>query len=328
MHRPSPFLLSSLWLLLFTACGFHVTKAAEPAPAERAAALLAALADSFEAPAWRSAVCSVPRRVEQSPGQIYNAGLAPVWVVDVSTKQGPGGYLMWEDSPEAPLVDFAWDAPAVQSLPNPGKGALIQNVPNQQQFPVPGNLASEVASGCVPTAGANLIGFWALKSFPAWAGPSVNSLAGPDLRLITQRLRSLLRMQEIPDKDGFTDNGMTLSGAFPADLREGLRKDAAEHGIPLQTGLDVFSIETLKRETAAGRPVLLSCLVRLPQKPRLSWGHEVTGIGWVEVEGRFFAGVRDNFFPCKDSGTTRWIGVGQMQSLLWVVPQSGPIRPE
>jgi hypothetical protein len=135
-------------------------------------------------------------------------------------------------------------------------------------------------------------------------------------------------MQEIPDKDGFTDNGMPLSGAFPADLEECLRQDAAELGIPLETSLHRFSAAALRRETSEGRPVLLSCLVRLPQKPHLSWGHEVTGTGWVEIEGGFFAGVRDNFLPSKSGQITRWIAEGQFQSLLRVVPRPDLIRSE
>ncbi len=313
-------------LLLLSVYSLQVAPAQEPAPAQRAAALVAALADSFEPPAWRGIACSPPRRVEQSPGQIYNSGLAPVWVVEVSSTEGACGYLMWEDSAAAPLVDFALDTPESQCLPKPGKGALLRNVPNQQQFPVQGSSAPEIASGCVPTAGANLVGFWASKGLQSWAGANAPSGSAPDLRLITSRLRGRLRMLEIPDRDGFTENGMPLSGAYPADLREGLQKDAAAHGIPLETALERFSGDALKRETAAGRPVLLSCLVRLPQKPRLSWGHEVTGTGWVEVEGRFFAGVRDNFLPSKSGETTRWIGEGQMQTLLRAAPQPGSIR--
>jgi hypothetical protein len=121
---------------------------------------------------------------------------------------------------------------------------------------------------------------------------------------------------------------MPLSGAFPADLREALALDAAAYRIPLETTLERFSANSLKQETGEGRPVLLSCLVRLPQRPRLAWGHEVTGTGWVEVEGRLFAGVRDNFLPSKSGETTRWIGEVQMQTLLRAVPQTGSIRPD
>jgi hypothetical protein len=248
--------------------------------------------------------------------------------MEVTTPVGTNGYLMWEDSPEALLVDFAWDAPEAQCLPKSGKGALVRNVPNQQQFPVQGNLVPEVASGCVPTAGANLVGFWAHKGLQRWTGTPAAQGIATDLRQITNRIRSRLQMQEIPDKDGFTENGMPLSGAFPADLREALQLDAAAHGIPLETALERFSGSSLKRETAEGRPVLLSCLVRLPQKPRLSWGHEVIGTGWVEIEGRLFAGVRDNFLPSKSGETTRWIGEVQMQTLLRAEPQTDLIRPD
>ncbi len=315
-------------LLLFATAAFCAEPLAEPDPTQRAAALVAALADTFEPPAWRGLTCSTPRRVEQSPGQIYQSGLGPVWVMEVAASGGNQGYLMWEASPEAVLVDFAWDAPEAQCLPKPGKGALVRNVPNQQQFPIPGTLAPEVASGCVPTAAANLIGFWVPKGLQRWTGAPAVPGTALDLRPIANRIRSRLRMQEIPDKDGFTENGMPLSGAFPADLREALALDAAAHGIPLETTLERFSANSLKQETKEGRPVLLSCLVRLPQRPRLAWGHEVTGTGWVEVEGRLFAGVRDNFLPSKSGETTRWIGEVQMQTLLRAVPQTGSIRPD
>jgi hypothetical protein len=235
---------------------------------------------------------------------------------------------MWEDSPESPLVDFAWDAPERTCLPKLGAGALVRNVPNQQQFPVHGDSAPKIASGCVPTAGANLIGFWIAKGFQGWSGANRPSDGPPDLQRITQRLRERLRMQEIPDRDGFTENGMPLSGAFPADLRDGLEKDAVAHGIPLTTSLERFSAESLKRETTEGRPVLLSCLVRLPQKPSLSWGHEVVGTGWVEIEGRLFIGVRDNFLPSKSGETTRWIETGHVQTLLRTAPKPAPIATE
>jgi hypothetical protein len=327
LTRALPFAL--LWLV--STPGIHGVQATETPPDQRAADFVAALSQAFEPPAWREALIAPPLRVEQSPGQIYNAGLAPVWKADVTTPQGAQGYLMWEDSPEAPLVDFAWDAPEGRALPKTGKGGLVREVPNQQQFPVPGTAAPEVASGCVPTAGANLIGFWVRHGFSQWAGDARPENRPSDLRAITTRLRSLLAMREIPDKDGFTENGMPLSGAFPADLEAGLQADAAAHGLALETRLERFSIESLRQETAAGRPVLLSCLVRLPQKPHLSWGHEVTGTGWVEVGGRFFAGVRDNFYPSQSGETTRWLGMGQMQSLLRVAPKraaAGPFRTE
>lgn len=311
-----------LWLLLLD------LKAEDAPPDRRAAFLLSALAEAFEPPAWRNVTISALRRVEQNPGQIYNAGLAPVWVVEVSAPPGREGYLMWEDSPGAPLVDFAWDAPEGEGLPKPGSGALLPGVPNQQQFPVPGQLASEVASGCVPTAAANLIGFWVGKGLRRWREAKEDTPRTPDLPLLTRRIRDRLRMQEIPDKDGFTENGMPLSGAFPADLQEALRRDAAERGITLETSLQRFSPEVLRRETAAVRPVLLSCLVRVPQKPQLAWGHEVTGTGWVEIAGGFFAGVRDNFLPSKSGATTRWIGAEQMQTLLRVAPSPESIRPD
>jgi hypothetical protein len=302
--------------------------AEETEPAQRATALVSALAETFKPPAWRNVTFSAPRRIEQTPGQIYRSGLAPVWFTAVTAPNGASGYLMWEDSPASPLIDFAWDAPERDCLPKLDAGTLVPNVPNQQQFPVPGNSAPQVASGCVPTAGANLIGFWTAKGFPSWMGTSRDSESPPLLQRITRRLRERLHMQEIPDRDGFTETGMPLSGAFPGDLKEALEKDAASHGILLTTALERFSGDSLKRETAQGRPVLLSCMVRLPQKPSLSWGHEVVGTGWVEIKGLLFVGVRDNFLPSKSGETTRWIESRHMQSLLRAAPQPVPIPTE
>jgi hypothetical protein len=319
--------LSRFAVLLFCASLWKAPARGNPQD-ERSSALVAALTAAFEPPAWRQVSCSPPRKIDQNPGQIYNAGLAPVWVVEVESKNGGRGYLMWEDVPGFPLVDFAWDAPESVCLPRPGKGALVPQVPNQQQFPVPGLTSPSVASGCVPTAASNLVGYWALRGQPQWAGKNDAPGQAPNLRMITNRLRKRLRMQEIPDKDGFTDNGMPLSGAFPTELKEGLLQDATDHGVLLETSLQKFSPSTMRQETAAGRPVLLSCLVRLPQKPWLSWGHEVTGSGWVEIEGRFFAGVRDNFLPSKSGETTRWISEVQIQTLLRAEPRNGSIRTE
>jgi hypothetical protein len=324
LRQPLPLLLAALFVFALQ----PTPLAQEASPDRRAASLLSALAEAFEPPAWREVTASAPHRVEQNPGQIYNAGLAPVWMVHVTAPSGRHGYLMWEESAGAPLVDFAWDAEEKESLPKPDRGALVRGVPNQQQFPVPGTLAPEVASGCVPTAAANLMGFWAGKGLPRWAETGDGTARVPNLPLLTRRIREKLRMQEIPDRDGFTENGMPLSGAFPSDLQEGLRQDAAERGVSLETALQRFSPDALRRETAAGRPVLLSCLVRVPQKPQLSWGHEVTGTGWVEVDGGFFAGVRDNFLPSMSGETTRWIAAGQVQTLLRVAPKAAQIRPE
>jgi hypothetical protein len=142
------------------------------------------------------------------------------------------------------------------------------------------------------------------------------------LKKITERLRAKMQMQEIQDKDGFTDSGMPVSGAYPADLVEALKQDAAECGVAIQTSLARFSMETLKREIAASRPVLISCVVRLPQKPHLSWGHEVTGVGWLELDGRPFVGVRDNFLPSASGETIRWMEAGQCEILITIQPSA------
>jgi hypothetical protein len=136
-------------------------------------------------------------------------------------------------------------------------------------------------------------------------------------------------MQEIADTCGYTDNGMPVSGAFPEDLRAALSSDALAHGLSVNVSLERFSLEGLQQETALGRPTLSSCIVRLPHKPGLSWGHEVTSIGWSRVGTVDFVGVRDNFFPVKPYGESpegltdatqavRWIRTDAFQSLLRV----------
>jgi hypothetical protein len=286
---------------------------------------LASLRAHFSAPAWRDVDISRLQRVEQTKNQPYQTGLTPVWIASLSLASEEAGYVMCEDTTDAALVDFAWAATAV---PNAESGKLLQDVPNLQQFPVPGTLAPRVASGCVPTAAANLLGYWMKHGYPTWSdhGPDVDQ---PALRRLTTRLRALLPMQEIADTCGYTDNGMPVSGAFPEDLRAALSSDALAHGLSVNVSLERFSLEGLQQETALGRPTLSSCIVRLPHKPGLSWGHEVTSIGWSRVGTVDFVGVRDNFFPVKPYGESpkgltdatqavRWIRTDAFQSLLRV----------
>jgi hypothetical protein len=127
-----------------------------------------------------------------------------------------------------------------------------------------------------------------------------------------------MSMVEIADSVGYTSDGMALSGAFPHELARAIETDAFDHGLEVTTSIRRFSLETLKHEIAEQRPVLLSCLVRLPHKPHLSWGHEVVGVGWVDIKGHTFVGVRDNFFPTEDTETTRWIRQESFESLITV----------
>ena len=286
---------------------------------------LKSLSAHFTAPAWRNASIASLQRVEQTKEQPFQTGLNPVWIANLSLESKDAGYLMCEDTPGAALVDFAWNAIAE---PNAQSGKLLMDVPNLQQFPVPGVLAPSVASGCVPTAAANLISYWIKHGYPTWSDTDSN-LDQPALQRLTTRLRALLPMQELADPCGYTDNGMPVSGAFPADLRVAISADARAHGLSVEASLERFSIERLQQETTMGRPTLSSCIVRLPHKPHLSWGHEVTSVGWLRVGEAYFVGVCDNFLPQKPQGvrpeksttapqTVRWIRMDAFESLLRV----------
>jgi hypothetical protein len=175
----------------------------------------------------------------------------------------------------------------------------------------------------VPTAGAALIGFWLRHGFPQWAtlpkpGPGLDLAL---LQSLTLRLRKQIPMEEFPDEAGYSGTHMALSGAMPEELARALREDATTHRVKVRVEQGPFSMERFKGEIEAKRPVLLSCTVRLPQRPQLSWGHEMVGVGWVRIEGEDFVGVRDNFYPLKNSQTIRWIRADAFQVLLSVAPE-------
>jgi hypothetical protein len=130
-------------------------------------------------------------------------------------------------------------------------------------------------------------------------------------------------MSEIPDTPGYTDNGLCLSGAYPEDLARTLESDARAHEVSAKAEFSRFSFVRLREEINASRPVLLSCMVRLPQKPHLFWGHEVIGVGWLKVREAEFAGVQDNFYPTASAETVRWIRKEAFDSLISVRMEGG-----
>lgn len=256
---------------------------------------------------------SPARLVPQKPGQPYDFRFPPVWFTELGAGPVKSGYLMWADSERAELLEFAVE----RAVPTPESGAVVWGVPALQQFPVDGGTGRKVASGCVPTAGGSLIGFWVANGYPQWAG-STGGNSQNSLEQYTRRLRDRLRMQEIADTAGYTDDGMPLSGAWPEELAQALEKDAIEFGIPLRAKHQRFSTEALKEEVSQKHPVLLSCAVRLPHKPNLSWGHEIIGVGWVQIGGLTFVGVKDNFFPSSDKDLIRWIREDFFTSIITV----------
>lgn len=286
----------------------------------RAQTLVEGLSAVFQAPAFKGAAPSRIRLVAQKRGQPWGNNLPPVWVADLQTPQGVRGHLMWEDGAAGRLVEFALDEPV---SPLPAHGGILAGLQGIQQFPVSGKEGRNVASGCVPTAAGILIRFWTQSRFPGWAGDAPkDSRRGTEA--LTDRIRKKLRMIEIPDTSGYTDDGMMLSGALPEDLKRAVSLDAAEQGVAVRAEYHRFSGELLREEISNGRPVLLDCLVRLPHKPELSWGHEITGVGWLRWEGRLFAGVRDNFFPTRSNEATRWIGEEAFGGILTVHPEPVP----
>jgi hypothetical protein len=252
-----------------------------------------------------------PQLVSQKPGQLFPTELPPVWHLALrETQSGACGHLLLETDEPLTLHEFAFDFP---SPPTPRNGAWIAAVPNLQQFPTPpskGSSAPPVASGCVPTAGASLVGFWALQGFAQWLpnmDPKAPKAAPEALQSATLRLRQHLEMVTFPDDSGYTDNAMPLSGANPEQLAEALRKDASQHGVSAEIESLPFNPSLLQESIRQRRPVLLSCIVRLPHKPQLSWGHEVLGVGFDHVEGVRYVGIVDNFFPTAHPHTIRWI---------------------
>jgi hypothetical protein len=257
------------------------------------------------------------RIVEQTPNPWAKEGMAPVWSAKVMKEGKESGHLMWATDAAGKLIEFSLGRTEAVA------GAhCVEGVTNLQQFGVPGNSAAEVCSGCVPTAAANLVAFWSAHGFSQWGEFHDEKAATlPELQTLASRLRSLLKMQEIPDALGYTDDRRPLAGAMPEDLAAALRKDAAAHGVKAAVEFAPFSADRLRSEIAAGRPVLLTCVVRLPQKPELSWGHELTGVGWTEIAGDLFLAVHDNFYPAPEVDT-RWIRSDAFESMITVLPSA------
>ncbi len=254
---------------------------------------------------WRGAQIGVVKRAVQSSQQIWSTGLAPAWWAEVVGTEGCVGYLLGEEAPPHRLVEFGIDA-AVPVAQVPERACVLLEVPNLQQFPVPGKMRATVASGCVPTAGASVLGFWAGRGMEALVG-ATQGRGEEEFRALARRLRARMKMEEFVDEAGYTDDGMPLCGAFPADLVAAINAEAKARDVALTAGLERFSMKRLREEAGAGRPVLISCTVRLPHKPQLSWGHEVAGIGWVRVGLRDFVVIRDNFYPTRHAGAVRML---------------------
>ena len=266
---------------------------------------------------WKKAEAGVPRRVVQKVGRLASKGFQPVWMVEVKEGTRSVGCFMLEEKAPFRWVEFSVDAE--EPFCNGRSGCVgLEGVPNLQQFAMRGKTAERVASGCVPTAAANVIGYWAAHGLEWWLdrGPREEAL-----RSATQRLRGDLLCMEIPDDAGYTDNGMPLTGSHAFALSRTLARDAARYGILLSSRAEAFNRDAFEREIREGRPVVVCGEVRLPHKPELSWGHAVTGIGWAEFDGEYFVMVRDNFYPTPTGNAVRWLRADALSDLVVVAPK-------
>ena len=276
---------------------------------ERGDAILKGIVSQNWAKDWKGAKLNAAKLVLQKKDLAHPTGLPPVWVAEIKGPGGRKGVMMWDQGEEGQIVEFTLDA-------NLEIETVISGIPNLQQFPIEEEGGRLVASGCVPTAAASVVSFWVDKKLPLWRGEDDKTPAD-----IARRLRARLKMATFSDTDGFTSNGMMLAGAFPHDLARAIQADAMEKNVGVDCRIARFSIELLKEEINAGRPVLVSCTVRVPHKPHLSWGHEMAGVGWAKINEVNLVGVTDNFYPTKHAETIRWIRADVFRSLISIRPQ-------
>ena len=262
---------------------------------------------------WKGSTLEDVRLVEQKKDLSWPTGLSPAWWAKITHPEKGAGYLAWDSGGEGKIIEFAFDAALEIDAPD---AKALKGVPALQQFAIVQKDGSFIASGCVPTSAASVLGFWIERDYPQWRGDA----GAVRLQAITKRIRARLNMQAIPDKDGYTDDAMTLAGAMPDELAQAIQTDADEHRVPIRSSVSRFRYEALQTEISAGRPVLLSCIVRLPHKPQLSWGHEVAGVGWAKLGEVRFVGIVDNFYPVKNPATIRWLRSDAFDSLITIRP--------
>lgn len=311
--------MKTVFASLLAALCFFVSRipAAEPAEAQeassRGAAHLAQLTAQPWLAYWKDATLRDIQFVEQKKDLAWPTGLPPAWWAKVTNEGGGSGYIGWDAGSDGKLIEFAFDASLDVETPD---AKALKGVPALQQFAIPQEGGKAIASGCVPTSAASVVGFWIDHGYPQWRG----DVGARPLLSLAKRIRARLTMEAIPDKDGYTEDGMTLAGAMSDDLAHAIQADGDEHHVLIQSRVGPFRYETLQSEVGAGRPVLLSCVVRLPHKPQLSWGHEVAGIGWAKIGDVCFVGIIDNFYPVKNSATIRWVRSDAFDSLITIRP--------
>jgi hypothetical protein len=305
MKRPAPLLLTGLLAAI------PLPAAAGPTAAEH----LATIAAQIVAPHEKSApqlTCGATRRIPQKPNTTFPTGLPPIMHAGLLQDGQPVGYVMWDDDDRGALAEFSLDLPVEWKQ----LAACLPNVPPLQQFPLPDPPHGTMASGCVPTAAGSVLAFWAQTKFPAWKGDITEDLA----KGLTLRIRSRLTMIPFPDHDGFTPDGMCLAGAMPQDLAKAINADALAGKVPLKARYRPFAAKPLLTELLANRPVLVSCQVRLPHKPELSWGHELVAVAYLKLNQTSFLGVLDNYYPTN----LRWLRTSFFDSMIFVEEISEP----
>jgi hypothetical protein len=298
-------LRASLFVLVAFLCG-----CSEPKPeVVQAESHLAALRNAGLVPrALGEVEIAVIRRVQPLPTRWVRQGRA-FWWAELRCDDVSAGYLAWTD--DGRLIDFSVEGLRDATTP---QAFALAGVPPVQQFPLKSSDGTLVASGCVPTAGASLIAFWSARpAAAAWGGEGEQALV--------RRLRSRMKMGVIPDAEGYTDGKMSLAGAFPEQLAEALQADADERGVDVDVAISGYDRRLLSAELSAGRPVLVSCMVLVPRKPQLSWGHQVVAVGRAEVGGVHCVGVIDNFYEPRLAGTIRWIAEDRVNLLVLVRPR-------
>ncbi|MGB1889375.1 MAG: hypothetical protein ACPHOK_07195 [Akkermansiaceae bacterium] len=286
---------------------------ATPKLGERGPAILREIVSQPWAKSWKSATLKNIRLVSEKSDLHQPLNLPPVWSALISGPNGASGHLIWDSVGEGRLVEFSLDD---KFEVKDDLGQAIGGVPSFQQFSIVGKNLKPIASGCVPTAAASVVSYWASQKYPSWGGHDKNS--PKDLVL---RLRSKLNMTPFPDIDGFTANRMALAGAYPSELLKVLRAETVAYNLPIQIELGRFTLPLLKEEIDNSRPALLSCLVRVAHKPQLSWPHEVVGVGYYEIDDVKLVGVMDNFFPTNHKETIRWIRQDAFRSILILRPR-------
>ncbi len=278
-----------------------------PAAATAATQAIQAIA-GIGADPWRGARLGSLTRVDKNPAD-------PVLAAQVVHHGRTVGYFLLEA--KAPHRLMEWGVDAERPL-TPGKQAgALAGITNVQQFKATFNGKTAV-SGCVPSAAANVAAYWA-KQYPQ-IEPEIGTTAG--MQRLVLNLRARFNVMTLPDDKGYTDDGTTLTGAWPGSAAVGLRQFFQERQVGLQVSADLpFERSQLRQEIAAGRPVFLcGSGIRLPHKPWLTWGHALTAIGWAEIDGRSFVMVHDNFYPTTATNAARWLPETQFGTMVLVTP--------